>query len=232
MNIATESTAHQHRRGVAWDLGGLVSPGTKTAGAEKIPVIHPLASPIAPKQLEVFTRWNSASSGEGIVLHFFTDDDSQRFAVVNPLKWVGRLSNAAAVISPDLSLYAEYPQCIRRVHTIMNRTAGAVWQQRGLNVITNVRWNDPADFDYCFDGVPPRSQVAVSSVTMLRNRANRMNLVRGFETMLDRLQPSSVIWHGGIPREMPISVWNSVEVLVYPSQTARAFEKGANNGRG
>lgn len=231
MNLATELKAREPLRGITWDLSSLGLQSAKLVGPEKIPEIRALPTHIAPSGLQVFTRWNTASTSEGVVLHFFTSDEKQRFAVSNPLKWVSRLSEAAAVISPDLSLFAEYPQCVRRVHTRLNRAAAVVWQDRGLNVIPNVRWNDRSDYEYCFDGVPRHSQVAVSSVTMLRNRTDRRNLVHGFQAMLDELQPTSVIWHGGIPKEMPSATWESVAIEVFPSQTSHAFHERRDGGR-
>ena len=63
--------------------------------------------PVRPHRLEVFTNWKSALNSDGVILHFYVDDLRIRTAVTNPLNLSYALSRADAVISPDMSLYAQ-----------------------------------------------------------------------------------------------------------------------------
>ena len=92
-------------------------------------------------------------------------------------------------------------------------------------MITNVRWNDQSDYAYCFDGVPRNCQVAVSSVSMMRSPKDRVNLVHGYQEMMERLAPTSVIWYGAIPTELPPSAADKVEIIQVRSRAAEAFAK-------
>ena len=204
--------------------------GIKTAGIEQIPILNPPNTVVYPSRLEIFSSWKSATNSEGVVMHFYVDDRKIHSVVLNPMKWTYRLSRASAVISPDLSVYANSPPCVRRYNTRANRTAAAIWQAYGVNVIANVRWNDTSDYEYCFDGCPRQSQIAVSSVSMLRNRWDRRNFIHGYQETLERLEPTSVIWYGAIPRELPRSARESVEILSFPSRSAIAFREKALNG--
>lgn len=131
--------------GYAWATGlhrntrssGLIP--VQTAGIEKIPVIKALSSTVKPSRLVRFDEWNSALDCQDAVLHFYTSDKRMRHVLANPPKWTYRLSAARAVISPDLSLFQDYPPSLRILHTRINRAAAAHWQSHGVEVIANVR---------------------------------------------------------------------------------------------
>jgi hypothetical protein len=205
--------------------------GLKLTGVEKFPVLESPGKLIQPERLEVFTNWKSASLHPGVVLHFYVNDPKMQYVVQNPLKWAYRLSRATAVISPDLSVRANDPQCVRRFNTRECRIAAARWQEHGINIIPNVRWNDRSDYEYCFDGLPANSQVAVSSVTMLRRIADRRNFVHGFQEMISRIHPASVIWHGRIPSEIPRESLDSTQIIEFPSRIDQVHSKGISHGR-
>lgn len=224
MNVALDEPAAELIRGWYFTVDLPASFRIATTGIEQMPVLSS-PRPVRPQRLEVFTNWKSALNSDGVILHFYVDDLRIRTAVTNPLKWSYALSGAEAVISPDMSLYAQFPPHLRRYNTNCNRLAAAAWQKLGINVITNVRWNDPSDYAYCFDGVPRNCQVAVSSVSMMRNPKDRGNLVHGYQEMLERLAPTSVIWYGAIPTELPPSAANRVEIIQVQSRAAEAFTK-------
>jgi hypothetical protein len=116
------------------------------------------------------------------------------------------------------------------VNTRNNRIAAARWEEHGLQVIPNVRWNDPEDYEFCFDGLPSRSQLAVSSVTMMQANADVKNLVHGFQEMLERLEPILVIWHGRVPAALPTSCHVKTEIMTFPSRVDSAYNKVQANG--
>ncbi len=204
--------------------------GLALVGDEKIPVLRGPSEIFVPERLEVFTNWKSAVNSQGTVLHFYVDDARQEYAVNNPLKWVDRLSKASAVISPHLSLSFHDAPCVRRVNTRNNRIAAAKWEDRGLEVIPNVRWNDEEDYRFCFDGLPRKSLLAISSVTMMRASADVRNLVHGFQEMLERLEPVQVIWHGRIPVSLPKSSLAKTEIVNFASRLDKVFNKDQGDG--
>ena len=75
------------------------------------------------------------------------------------------------------------------------------------------------------DGVPRNCQVAVSSVSMMRSPKDRGNLVHGYQEMRERLAPTSMIWYGAIPTELPPSAADKVEIIQVRSRAAEAFAK-------
>lgn len=71
----------------------------------------------------------------------------------------------------------------------------------GYKVIPTIAWSDKDSFKWCFDGTPKGATVAVSSVGTQRSKETKALFLDGWNEMLDRLQPETVIFHGDIPKE-------------------------------
>jgi hypothetical protein len=80
-----------------------------------------------------------------------------------------------------------------------NRWVGAYWQSKGLTVVPTVSWSTSRSFDFCFDGIETHSTVAVST---LGCRKAKPDFMRGYETMLEKLQPELIICFGAPFHEM------------------------------
>ena len=78
---------------------------------------------------------------------------------------------------------------------------GAYWQSNGITVIPTISWSDESSFDWCFDGEPVGGAVAVSSVGTQMNATARALFLAGYKEMLERLQPSQILFYGSIPAE-------------------------------
>lgn len=127
------------------------------------------------------------------VVHFFLDDylfertwsrvdDNTRF-----------LSGFKAVLSPDFSQYTNMPEALRIYNHYRKMWISAYWQSFGITVIPVICWSDKESFDYCLDGMPKNSLVAVSSVGCKRFE---QEFRYGYEKALDILQPSKVLFYG------------------------------------
>lgn len=73
------------------------------------------------------------------------------------------------------------------------------WQENGLTVIPTVTWSDEDSFEYCFDGMPHESLVAVSSVGCEKSVYARENFFNGYQKMMEMLNPAQVIFYGNKP---------------------------------
>jgi hypothetical protein len=69
----------------------------------------------------------------------------------------------------------------------------------GVTVYPTICWSDEKSFDWCFDGEPVGGCVAVSSVgTQLRKGAKEAFML-GYDAMLERLKPETIIFYGRPP---------------------------------
>ncbi len=75
----------------------------------------------------------------------------------------------------------------------MHRRIGAFWWERNLVVIPTIGWSTPSSFDFCFDGVEKHSIVAVGTIGC---KNERLNFLRGYNAMMERIAPEVVICFG------------------------------------
>ena len=80
-----------------------------------------------------------------------------------------------------------------------NRWVGAYWQDNGLTVIPTISWSTPRSFDFCFDGVEQNAIVAVSTLGCKRSK---LQFMRGYDVMLDKVNPEAIVCFGDPLPEM------------------------------
>ena len=97
---------------------------------------------------------------------------------------------------------ADWPLVMQQWNVYRSRWCGRYWQELGYQVIPTVSWSTPESFEFCFDGLPRNSVVAVSALGMkVGEPAQRDRFMVGFREMIARLVPSRVLAYGGLPDE-------------------------------
>ena len=139
------------------------------------------------------TRANDNEANKKKGVHFFVDD--YRFSGIydNPERTFERYSQYAFLLTPDYSTYSDMDLWRQLESVAKNRWVGAYWQSKGLTVIPAVSWGLAQSFDFCFDGIERNSTVALGMVGCKRSK---LNFMRGYEVMLEKLQPESIICFG------------------------------------
>ena len=74
------------------------------------------------------------------------------------------LRHFAGAISPDFSTNQDFPESIKIYATYRMRAYGYWLGREGIEIINNVRWGTEETFDYCFEGIPKNSIVAIGTV--------------------------------------------------------------------
>ena len=69
----------------------------------------------------------------------------------------------------------------------------------GRDVISTISWSDKNSFDWCFDGEPQESVVAVSSVGCMNSKHRKELFMDGYWEMMARLKPTTIIFYGKVP---------------------------------
>ncbi len=154
--------------------------------------------------------------GEGTV-HFFLDD--YRFETVwhRPVKALAALAPYRTLLTPDFSLYRDWPLAMQVWNTYRARWCGRFWQAHGFQVIPTVSWSTPQSYAFCFAGIPPRSLVAVSYVGVdAASPLARSLFAAGFRAMVERLRPAAVLSYGPLPR----ALHTLVPAHTYPTRWA------------
>ena len=134
------------------------------------------------------------------IAHFYYDDFKFIQAWRDPDKYIDKLRKFKAVVSPDFSLYTDFPRTLQILSCYRRQWVGAYWQMQGLDVIPDVVWGDEESFAYCFEGIPKNSTVAVSTVGVKNDKywnGTEGELFRaGYAEMLRRLEPSTILFYG------------------------------------
>lgn len=139
-------------------------------------------------------------------VHFFLHDYQFKRLWDMPERYKGMMSRFSCVCTPDYSLYVDMPKAMQIYNHYKKQWMGAYWQAWGLHVIPTVSWSDEESLEWCFDGIPERAAVAVSSVGCMKDEKSRKRFVRGYQTMLDRIKPDQILFYGTVPE----NIWGPI----------------------
>ena len=132
------------------------------------------------------------------MVHFFLYDYKFERVWDKPDQYIERLINYKAGLSPDFSMYLEMNPAIQLYNTFRNRWCGAYFAEKGMKVIPTVNWGAENTFEFCFEGIPKGSTVAVSTymVSEHDNHADHKEFfLKGYREMLKRIQPEQIIFY-------------------------------------
>lgn len=99
----------------------------------------------------------------------------------------------------------------------------AYWQQCGIHVVPTLCWSNKQSYEWCFDGEPQHSIVAISSVGTQKSKQNQALFEKGVRAALARLEPSEILWYGKCPEEFD---WNVTRIQPYYKRVRRRCENG------
>lgn len=134
-------------------------------------------------------------------VHFFIDDYQFNRLWTNIDRYVPMLQQFRYVMSPDFSTYTDFPKAIQIYNHYRKHWVGAYLQEAGIKVIPTISWSTPDSFEWCFDGEPVGGTVAISSIGCMNGKEKKRLFLTGYEEMVKRLQPESIIFYGKVPNE-------------------------------
>ncbi len=171
----------------------------ETVGKYNTPVLQPYK--YEPTEFVGFNYARSAKNKGEKGLHFFVDDYQFERLWREPMQYINLIGEFHSIMTPDFSLYTDYPKALQIYNHYRKQWLGALWQSLGYKVIPTIAWSDKDSFAWCFDGVPKGGVVAVSSVGTQTSAITKQAFINGWEEMLSKLEPETVIFHGIIPKE-------------------------------
>ena len=130
--------------------------------------------------------------------HFFLDDYRFESVWTKPDAAIQRLHRFRGALTPDFSLYSDWPVIIQQWNHYRRQWLGRYWQEHGINVIPTVNWSMPESFDWCFTGIPPGQIVALAAPDIRRSPV-KAAFIAGFEAMQAALQPTRILVYGNLP---------------------------------
>ena len=168
-------------------------------GPLDMPIIH--ATQAVPQRIIPFNELSKCNNPQDYFVHFYLDDYQFERVWDNPRRYTEVLAKYAGVIGTDYSMYLDMPTAQQIYNNWRNKLLMAYWQSQGITVIPNARWSSVGSYDWCFDGLPERSTVAVSSIGCENAHAS-LHFVDGYKEMLHRLSPTKIVFVGNILPEL------------------------------
>lgn len=202
------------------------------AGRYGFPYIAPermTAAELESKRLVGFNYINACKDPKTAGIHFFLDDYQFARLWTRPEAYLTHLRNYGFVCSPDFSMYTDFPKAIQIYNCFRNHWLAAFWQLHGIKVVPTVMWSDEESFDWCFDGCPEDATVAVSSVGTQRAAEPKRLFLAGYDEMIRRLHPSTILFYGSLPDECKAD--NVVVVRPFQDEVRRRTMKEDSVGR-
>ena len=167
-------------------------------GKYQFPEIKPVDVDVEGVPLVGFNYAKTEKEPDKKIVHFLLDDNQFERLWNNPDIYLSVLRRFKAVISPDFSLYLDFPKAIQLYNNYRRQWCGAYWQDYGINVIPTVRWADDDSYEWCFDGIPKHSLVCISTVGGFKEKDVREKWLKGYHKALEVLEPSHILFYGKV----------------------------------
>ena len=132
---------------------------------------------------------------ENIGVHFFLHDYQFERVWNYPDRYIDILKRFAFVLSPQFSTYEDMPLVTKLYNIYRNRWCGRFWQEWGIKVIPTFAWGGDEEFEWCLDGLPKHSTIAVSTIGDGR-WGNFSGLYKMWDTIQERLEPETILLYG------------------------------------
>lgn len=191
-------------------------------GKYKLPELKP--NKYIPQKIISFSEMNKIKNPSDYGVDFFIDDYKYENFWKNPDKYLSTLKKFQFVISTDYSMLPEMLPGQRIWNCTRNRIMAYYLQENGFNVIPVASWCDVDDFEWCFDGLPERSSIAISSNGCLANTYGKKILLLGIEELQKQKYPFKLICCGRILDEL--KHYNNI--IYYPNHYQRYAEEKIN----
>lgn len=119
---------------------------------------------------------------------------------------------------PDMYTANHMPLAMQIYNHYRKHWLAAYWQQCGIHVVPTLCWSNKQSYEWCFDGEPQHSIVAISSVGTQKSKQNQALFEKGVRAALARLEPSEILWYGKCPEEFD---WNVTRIQPYYKRVRR-----------
>jgi len=192
-------------------------------GEYEFPYIHPQDIDVDGVPLLAFQFAKTEKEPENKICHFFVDDYQFERVWHSPDHYLSVLQRFKAVLSPDFSMYTDFPRAISIFNHYRTQWCGAYWQDHGINVIPTIGWVGRGDDSFVWDGIPRNALVCISTVGSFSKKEYRDLWLDGYHRALD------VLLYGKLYPEIDIP--EGVEYTVAVNQNMQRLSEIRDNRR-
>lgn len=114
----------------------------------------------------------------------------------SPPAAINCLKQYKCVIAPDFSVFVDMPRAVNVWNIYRNRWVTSYWQKVGIRAVPSASWGNVDSFEYCFDGLPENSVIAIGHTAIGKDLSCRKLYRLGVETLIERKHPEKLIVYG------------------------------------
>ncbi len=207
----------RHRTDDAYNLGDFDI--NSCEGFYQMPVIK--GSDFIPSRFIGFNYARSAKD-KNCGVHFYVDDYQFERVWNDPITNIEKLKAFDCVLTPDFSLYLDMPISMQIWNVYRSRLIGQIMERQGLKVIPTVSWSTPESFTFCFDGLPKRKTLSISTVGVKRSDEAILIYKQGVSEMVKRLTPKKIVLYGG----MVEADYGEAEIIEFKNEVTERMKNG------
>lgn len=206
-----------HRQNTLNQYNLLDYDATRTDGKYNMPILEPVDH--IPSRLQGF-NYVLNKPNHAACVHFFIDDYQFERVWKRPDFYLEKLAEFDSVLTPDFSLYTDMPLAMQVWNVYRSRLIGQMMQNWGYTVIPTVSWANKSSYEFCFDGIPTKSTVAVSTIGIKKSKERIKLWQEGMDAMIDKLRPKRILVYGGkIEYD-----YKGIEVIYFENDTTERME--------
>ncbi|MDR0621265.1 MAG: DUF4417 domain-containing protein [Deltaproteobacteria bacterium] len=199
--------------------------GAKFSGFYEIPRLYKVD--FIPQGIVSFEKRQKADKNQW--LHFYTYDEKFECVWNEPEKYLNDIKEFEGVITPDFTVFRDFPFAFQIYNVYRGRALGHWWQSHGLKVIPNVRWGNKKTFGFAFEGIQKGGTVSVGSFGGITIPSNRSFFFKGFDEMLKRIQPNNIVIYGPLTdRLQSLCLSAGVRIVHFDCQYKVSHDKAKN----
>ena len=169
--------------------------GANLVGSEHYPELQPVC--IIPDEVVGFNEKNSVKNPEQYYLDHFIDDYHFERVWNNCDKYLAAYRRFKGVIGTDYSVYRDMPLWVRKYNVGRNRTIAYYLQKNNISIVPVASWAYLEDFEWCLDGLPKDSSIAISTNGCMSNFVSKTTFLDGIDLLQEILRPKFLIIAGG-----------------------------------
>ncbi len=189
--------------------------GAVPVGRYQMPEIA--ATQSLPSNVISITELRSVRNRKEHWVDHFVDDYRFNNAWNNLDNRIPLYKQFGGVIGFDWSLDKCFQPGLNIWHCTKCRNADYYMQKHGIDVIPVASWIDEESFEWCLDGLPKESSIAVSTNGCLSNEESRRCFINGVKIVQERLLPTHLVVCGNPLEELK----EYQNIFYYPNFSTR-----------
>lgn len=178
-----------------------------TEGKEDMPLLAPYNGPL-PEDFISFSDRGKKIYGCGIHCYLYDYRIEPAWSMAKSV--VSCLKHYRCCIAPDFSVFVDQSRAMNVWNIYRNRWLASFWQSENIAVIPSASWGNADSFEYCFDGLPENSIIAIGHIVVGKDKSYKKLYRYGVETLIDRKHPKKLVVYGS-----PLDFYAGVEVVYY-----------------